>query len=247
MADQDKPINITSDYFPLFPNARSPKWVFWYQVLSFGWYQLYWFFRNLRHFHAHKNFKPDSFNYFLMLPIWVFGWPFLFNLQISRPIVISRSTDFTFVLFLTLFMGLIFTVGFAWLYYRQFEIIKSYLKVQGEADNQFPKNFALMMGLAFLLEYYLSFSFAFSLIYLVGPVIMGFVMMRVQRMLNQIWEDHVDIALEGHVATRLPVLDRVIIFFIAVIPVFYWIVVLFLTSIDLGILDLLPDEEIIME
>lgn len=225
-------MSTSGDYFPLFPNARSPKWVFWYQVLSFGWYQIYWFFRNLRHFHAHKNFNPDFFNYFLMLPIWVFGWPFIFSIEINQSALITRPIEFS--LFLTLFMGLVFTVGFAWLYYLHFGIIKSYLETQGDKENQFPKNFALVMGLAFLLEFYFSYFWTFSIVYLIGPVIMGFVMMRAQRMLNRIWTDHEDKTLKGPVATRVPVLDQVIIFFVIVIPISYWFLAIFLTTIELG-------------
>jgi hypothetical protein len=180
-----------------------------------------------------------------MLPVWIFGWPFLSSLQVIRPINLTQPMDTAF--FLTLFVGLVCTVGFAWLYYRHFEIIKIYLKTQEEEENQFPKNLALVMGLAFLLEFYISFSFAFSLVYLIGPVIMGIVMMRVQRMLNRIWENHEDKNLQGLVATRVPVLDRVIIFFIAAIPVFYWLLVLILTALDLGIMDSNMEEEVIPE
>jgi hypothetical protein len=238
MTEPDKPVSTPRDYSPRFPNARSPKWVFWYQVLSFGWYQLYWFYRNLRHFHAHKNYDPDSFNYFLMLPIWVFGWPFLVNFRINYPVYIA-SIDFS--AFIRFFVGLIFAVGFTWLYYLHFEIIKSYLTRQEEKEDQFPKNFALVMGLAFMLEFYLSYSWTYSIIYLIGPVIMGFVMMRVQRILNQIWEDHVDKSLEGPVSTRVFVLDQVILLFVIVIPILYWFLIYALMGVDW---DNLIDEKI---
>ena len=241
MTEPDKSVSTSRDYSPRFPNARSPKWVFWYQVLSFGWYQLYWFYRNLRHFHAHKNYNPDSYNYFLMLPFWIFGWPFLVNFRITYPVYIA-SIDFSALI--RLFVGIIFAVGFSWLYYRHFKTIKSYLKTQGE-ENQFPKNFALVMGLAFILEFYISYLWTYSIAYIIGPVIMGFVMMRVQRILNTIWESHVDTTWEGPVATRVSVLDQILLLFIIIIPVLYWFLVISLIGVDFESSIPIPEEETI--
>jgi hypothetical protein len=172
------------------------------QFFSLGIYQYYWFFRNYKQFRLHKDVKVSPFLETLSLMVMVGIVPpvlmYLFSLLSSVDRQAVLLLEIVSHLVLAVFMGLVF--------YRQFAMITGSVRRLGFRSNYIPRQLALIMGSLFLFHYFwmrvagsgeesvYSWSVYDWLAVFIGwgfmAMISGWILIRVQRVLNFIWRTH---------------------------------------------------------
>jgi len=235
LSPSDESESETSDDLPPAPpdgllNVRSFKKVFWYQILSGTLYGVYWFFRNYKQFALHKNLdvKPAL----MALAIVVTG-P-----MISTPHYFETSVWVDLGCFLTA------TFIYCWFFYRQFLIVTGYLAGLGYKYIYSPKRLVFVLGLAFLFPSVLTlfvksdmpvhFVGIFLAVSLVCAAISGWVLSKVQKVLNFIWASHQKRSYNKLVVTPVSIGEKL---FIVVLCIFGAFAILAYLSGGLLLLD----------
>ena len=196
------------------PNPRSPKKVFWYQVLTGTLYGVYWFFRNYKQFAMHKklNVKPA-----LMALV----------LYAATGAIITIPNYFETSVLVDLGCMLTATCIYCWFFYRQFVLVTGFLAGLGYKYIYSPKRLVFVLGLAFLFPSLLTllvrsdtpvhFMGVFLMTMLICAAISGRVLGKVQEVLNFIWASHQKRSYNRRVVTPVAAGEKI---FIGVLYIF---------------------------
>lgn len=196
------------------PNSRSFKKVFWYQVLSGTLYGVYWFFRNYKQFALHK--KLDVKPALVALVLYA-----------ATGAIITIPNYFETHILVDLACMLTATFIYCWFFYQHFLLISGFLAGLGYKYIYPPKRLVFVLGLAFLFPSLLTlivgsdtpdhFMGIFLVAMLVCAAISGWVLSKVQKVLNFIWASHQRRSYNRLVVTPVSAGEKV---FIAVLYVF---------------------------
>lgn len=196
------------------PNPRSFKKVFWYQVLSGTLYGVYWFFRNYKQFALHKKLKVKPAQMALVL-------------YAATGAIITIPNYFETHVLVDLACILTATGIYCWFFYRQFVLITGFLAGLGYKYIYPPKRLVFVLGLAFLFPSLLTlivgsdtpvhFMGIFLMAMLVCAGISGWVLSKVQKVLNFIWASHQRRSYNRRVVTPVSAGEKI---FIAVLYIF---------------------------
>ena len=188
----DEPEPVASDAGPPappagVPNSRSPTKVFWYQVLSGTLYGVYWFFRNYKQFATHK--KLDVKPAVMALVLYA-----------ATGAIITIPNYFETTVWVDLSCMFTATGIYCWFFYRQFLLVTGFLAGLGYKHLHSPKRLVFVLGLAFLFPSLLTlvvrsdtslhFMGVFLMAMLICAAISGWVLSKVQEVLNFIWTSH---------------------------------------------------------